>query len=57
MGPMTQMQAGGRVLSHGTHDPDARCGGTKVSRIQMSPAVHVSKDMWRHAVGALPWDP
>ena len=45
------------VLCHGGHDPDARCGGTKVSRIQMSPVVQVAKDMWCHVVGALPWGP
>ena len=45
------------VFCHGALDPDARRGGMQVNRIQMSPAVHVPKDMWCHAVGALPWGP
>ena len=38
------------VLCHGAHDPDARCGGTKVSRTQWSPIMHVRKGMWHHVV-------
>ena len=45
------------ALCHGAHDSDARCGGTKAGRTQLSPAVHVTKDMWCHVVWCLAMGP